>query len=465
MSKNIWLLTEERPKRNVVYIILARFCSGSGFSHSTEDIRIVPIMKNGKFQFCYRVIGFQSPEIKEIFILPVSGHSSFVDFMLFYQGSRPSDKDQPQLLIEETKTDDTESRNTGVYQRCTKFVVTNYFYPGVQSIMFYNLQIPQKTKPTATDIFGTRMLLTYGVEILGKKHDPVIFKPFESLDELIAAKNSMGLPGNGVPVRIKREDDAIKISAKLEKGGRLAHDPNIGMLSIMCACIRMLGWERRIIITDHALPGSGSVGNKNKFNYVAREYGIELEGIKLPVVEWPDEYWQHEKIKEKTGTIFVHVIVENFTSAFAIYENHGGCERGYFLDYSKKQLEIMTVQKYSDRDKYKGGDKRSIIFIPDLVLWDKKNNEIIDIEGKTFLNRAQGVVELKNLDSFEELIVSSRYSDQKIIRSLVLAGKGSPRQASQLKELGLYLDSSGIITLGQNSPKIIKEAVAKLGTS
>lgn len=35
--------------------------------------------------------------------------------------------------------------------------------------MLYALQIEQKEKPTETYIFGTKLLLTLGVEILGKK--------------------------------------------------------------------------------------------------------------------------------------------------------------------------------------------------------------------------------------------------------------------------------------------------------
>ena len=465
MSKNIWLLTEERPKTSVIISILAKFCGEHGFKYKTLDTKILPIMSaDGRFKFRYKVIGFDSTDISEIFILPVSGFTSFVDFMLFYQAEEPSDKDRPALLIEETKTDDTESRNTAVYQRCTKFVVSDYFYRGVKNIMLYNHQIPQSIKPTATSIFGTRMLLTYGVEILGKKGYLNSLKSFTDLDELIESKNSMKLTRNGVSVRIKKQDDRIYITAKLEKNGRLAHDPNIGMLSMMCACIRLLGWKGRIIIKKHGLESSSAVGNKNKFNYIAREYNIELEGIELPKVDWPEKYWQHEKNKEKTGTIFVHVIVENLTSAMAIYENHGGCERGYFLDYSNGRFNPIVVEKYVDRAKYKAGDKGATLYIPDLVLWDKKSREIVDIEGKKYVTRKQGILELKNLDSFERIVVDSFYPKEKVTRSLVLSGPGDPAVASQINELGLYLDDTGGITVGNNAPAIIKEAVAKLSS-
>lgn len=98
--------------------------------------------------------------------------------MVFYQENEPTQADTPIYAIEETKTDDKESRNTGVYQRCSKFVFIKNYYPNVRMIMLYNLQVEQKEKPTETYIFGTRLLLTLGVEILGKKLDETIFVLF-----------------------------------------------------------------------------------------------------------------------------------------------------------------------------------------------------------------------------------------------------------------------------------------------
>ena len=111
--------------------------------------------------------------MNEIFIKSISGKSSFVDFLVFHQDEIPSLSDEPIYAIEETKTDDKESRNTGVYQRCSKFVFINFYYPHVKKIMLYNLKVEHKqTKPTNTYIFGTRMLMTFNVEILGKQLDP-----------------------------------------------------------------------------------------------------------------------------------------------------------------------------------------------------------------------------------------------------------------------------------------------------
>lgn len=464
MSKNIWLLTEERPKRSVVLTILKRLCHELGIRGEENKVRIIPVMSpEGRFSFKYEVLGFTANEIKKIYILPVSGYSSFVDYVAFYQDEVPKDRnDKPVLLIEETKTDDKESRNTGVYQRCSKFVFTEFFYPDVKKIMLYSLQVTQKEVPTLTYIFGTKMLRTLGVEIMGKKLDEALYLPFSSIEEMMNLKNSMPAPGNGIPVRFSRNGDTIYISAKLEKSGTLSHDPNIGMVAIMSSCLRYLGWKGRIVITKHGLPGQGAIGNKNKFNYIAHQMRIELQDLKLPALELPREYWQLEKEKEKTGTIFAHVIAENLVDGQLVYENHGGCERGYFTEYSTGHGLPVVIPKYSDREKYKNGDKTAIIYIPDLVLFDKNRKEVMNIEGKTYKNRDKGVVELNNFDFFEAEYVKKYYQGAAIKRSVILAGSGDPQAAMRIPELALYLHSDGSIILGNSAPDLLRAAVEKL---
>jgi hypothetical protein len=74
-------------------------------------------------------------------------------------------------------------------------------------IMFYNLQIKQKEKPTQTNIFGTRMLLTFSVEILEKHLDKGVFIPFYSIKELVDYKKRMRSAYRGnVPITIKQRN-------------------------------------------------------------------------------------------------------------------------------------------------------------------------------------------------------------------------------------------------------------------
>src|SRR5690606_23483381 len=108
--------------------------------------------------------------------------------------------------------------------------------------------------PTETYIFGTKLLLTLGVEILGKKLDGKIFTPFKSIDEIINFKSNMRkAPKGNVPILLTKSKDKIEVSGRLFKSGSLTHDPNIGALSIISNALRLLGWKKKIEITKHGL--------------------------------------------------------------------------------------------------------------------------------------------------------------------------------------------------------------------
>lgn len=456
---NLWILTEERPKKEVLQMIFEYFAKDHSCGFFGDSIRIIPLLNKDKsFSFTYEVTGFKCAKVDKVFIKTVSGNSSFVDFLIFYQNSQPVIDDVPLYGIEETKTDDKESRNTGVYQRCSKFVLFHEHYPSTKMIMLYALQIPQKEKPTETYIFGTRLLLTLGVEILGKKLDPKIFIPFTSIEELrIAKANMRSAPKGNIPIAIHIADDnLIQISGRLYKSGGLSHDPNIGALSIISAVIRKLGWKGKIEITMHGLEQK-HIGKTNKFVQIANALGISLENLTVPKAESSKEYWHYETEGEKLGTIFIHLVVENFTESYSIFENHAGCEKGYFVTKGGKHL---ALEKYADREAYKKGDKNQIIFIPDLVLLDIAETEVITIEGKKYQFRQNGIRELNNYDSFDSRYLKVYYPDFKIVRTVVLYGSKNEKIAEI--EVGFLLNENGKMVLGINAPKLFRRAISNL---
>jgi len=457
--KNLWILTEERPKIEVLRCILEKIAEDNKFSATIDTLRILPILENKKFAFTYELIGFKCDKINKVYIKIVSGYSSFVDFLVFYQNKKPNpSEDKPDYAIEETKTDDSESRNTGVYQRCSKFVYLESFYPTVRKVMLYNLKIDQKEKPTETNIFGTRMLLTIGVEILGKELDNNIFKPFSSVDELINFKNTMRkAPKGNVPIDIIKEDDTIFISGRLEKANHLAHDPNIGALSVISAALRKLGWNGKIVITKHGLSQSHLKSN-NKFILIANQINILLDGLTLPKSTPHIEYWKYETDGEKIGTIFIHLVVENFTDGCSIYENHAGSERGYFKTPKNGNI---TIDKYTDREKYKKGDKTKIINLPDLTILDVSRNEIINIEGEMYKNKLNGIKQLSLFDAFKNLYVENYYPSFSIVRTVVLYGGDNKNEKHEV-EVGFILSKYGDLILGVKAPEIFKNAIMNL---
>jgi hypothetical protein len=457
MLKNLWFLTEERPKKEVLQTIFQKFAKDYGFAVFVDTIRIFPILQDNKFTFTYEVTGFRCNKVEKVNVKTVSGNSSFTDFLIFYQQDEPTLKDEPIYAIEETKTDDKESRNTGVYKRCSKFVFIESYYPNTKKIMLYNLQIDQKLEPTSTYIFGTKLLLTLGVEILGKKLDPKIFTKFKTIDEIIDLKNEMRkAPKGNVPILLKKSKTKIEVSGRLFKSGGLSHDPNIGALSIICAVLRLLGWKQKIEITQHGLL-QNHVGKTNKFIQIANKINISLQGLSVPKAEMNNDYWKYDTDGEKLGTIFIHLVVENFTQGYSIFENHAGCEKGYFIT---KKGEHIPLEKYKDRDKYKGGDKEQIVHIPDLILIDFGRSEVINVEGKKYAFRKNGIAELGNYDYIEKNYILKHYPKFKILRTVVLYG--STEEEIIEIEIGFLLNENGQLILGVKAPKLFKDAITNL---
>ena len=455
--KNLWVLTEERPKIDALKTIFETFCKDNNYAAFVDNVRILPIIDNDIFTSTYEVTGFRCSKIDNIYIKIVSGYSSFVDFLLFYQKEEPVQTDKPLYLIEETKTDDKESRNTGVYQRCSKFVFADYFYPEAQKIMLYNIKVGQKKEPTETYIFGTRLLLTIGVRILGKSLDSKIFIPFQTIEELISFKSNMRKPPLGnVPIDIKEFEDKIQISGRLIKSGSLSHDPNIGALSIIAKTLRVLNYNKIIEITMHGL-NQNQLGKTNKFIKIANKLSLLLEELVIPSCDIGDKYWKYDKTGEKLATIFMHIAVDSFTSGYSIFENHAGCEKGYFIT---RDGEHLSLEKYKDRAKYKSGDKTQNLEIPDLVLVDDDRSLIVNIEGKKFVNLKVGLEQLETYDYFEKEYVNKYYKGFEILRTLILYG-GKKEEIGENK-VGFLLNDKGKLILGIKAPELFKEAIKNL---
>lgn len=458
LMKNIWILTEEMPKDNVIQTILEKVASDYNFSISIDKLRIVPIINKNCFTFSYHVEGVTSNYFENIFIKIASGNSSFVDFLIFIQEKEPDQNSTPLYAIEETKTDDSESRNTGVYQRCSKFVYVEFYYPGIKKIMLYSLQIPQKEKPTLTGIFGTRMLSTVGVEVIGKKYDMEVMRPFTSLEELAEVKNTMRMPPAGnVPIKIQILPKQINVSGRLYKAEGINHDPNIGALTMIALCIRKWETDKPVVITQHGLKQE-HVGN-SKFVQIANRLNIKLEGLNMRVSTNHETYWHYEYSQEKMATIFLHVSLLALTNALVIYANHGGSERGYFIDKNNNPIVIGKYQE-GKRALYKAGDKTMIIYIPDMIIYDKERNQIINIEGKKYSTRKLGIAEIENYSYIENNIIKPSYNPDSIIRTVVVFG--SKEKTIPEKEIGFMLNENGEMVLGPEAPKIFIDVVKKI---
>lgn len=452
---DLWILTEEKPKTSVLSQIASLYADEySSRVLKDNEVRVVPVMKGTKFSFTYVVRGLDISGIDSIFIKTVSGSTSFVDFLVFRQEQAPTEggEECPIMAIEETKTSDAESRNTGVCQRVTKFVYIDAFYPNVKKYMLYNeeLQADETRRPSETNIIGTSILLTLGVKIVGK--DLKWFRPYTSVDEIIFEKNNQRQPPSGnVPVRLEKNGNTIFISGRLAKpkdAGNIGHDPNIGTLSMLAKGLRALGWTGRIVITRHAVSQDymDRSGARNKFIYVCSLLDMELEGITLPKkIELPKTYWHYERRSEKVASILLHILAEN-NGLLEVYQNHAGCERGYFFSKGREQI---TLPKKDTHGKN--------LLLPDVVMYDVDENTAILVEGKQLSTLEQGVREIKGYDSIENEYIKAYYPGSTTYRCVSIFGgslHGVPHH-----DVLLYLNDNGFVFVNQDAPQSVIECL------
>jgi len=422
-DNNLWILTEERPKKEVIKKIIDKSSIILNSNIVIKNFKINPVIENNKFLHIFKISDVKSDQIKNIYIRLISSKSSFVDFLVFNQKNEPNPE---QILkncifaIEETKTNSYDSRNTAMGQRSSKFNTLNYYIQKYKAetkpVMFFSHEQADEDHKSVNFINRSLYHLECGIEFWGKNSSN--FKKFESLDEFIKIKNQIADTNtrkNDTPIRITKEKNIIKISALLANPnksnknytGRIGHDPNMGQIPLIAKVIRSLGWTKRIIITNHQVL-QNRIGT-NKFVNLANFINFELENCKLPKSDFNFDYWEYEKNKEKVATILVQVILEN-NNLVTIFDNHGGCEKSYF--YNKQNKEIKIDKKFSA-----DGGK-----IPDIVMRDDKNKIIYQFEGKKFETLNKGLEEIKHFDLFEKKFLKECYPEYKYKRSLVING-------------------------------------------
>jgi len=455
-NENLWILTEERPKNSVVKTILEEYCREHNAKIIfTGNLLIKPVVVDDKFSFDYIVENVYIAGIGSIAIKVVSGKTSFVDYILIKQKDVPisGSLDNIVMIVEETKTSDAESRNTGIGQRAIKFIFADHFCPGVPKYMMYNEDTTaQKEKLSGTNVIGTKMLLAQGVRFLNKNVDGV--NVFSSIKELIAAKTAMRKPPkNNVPIILTQEESRITISGRLSKpanAGNINHDPNIGTLSCYAATLRQLGWDKDIVVTQHGVTQAYVSKNKsNKFLSICKLLNVKLDGITLPNdIEMPNIYWHYSNTSEKVASILLHLTAQ-YSGIHGIYENHAGCERSY---YRKSDGSLVALHKRDDLDEN--------IRLPDLVLRNDQAKEIYLIEGKLATKHKQGLEELECFDLIENLYIKNDYRQFAITRWITLFGGKTPEIKEKVM-LSVALDGS--IALAENAPEAIILAFRAIG--
>ena len=414
-KNNVWILTEERPKIEIVMQIIKIYdCLAV-----VDRMKILPVIKDYKFHFMFEIQDVQSKKINKIFLKIVSGYSSFVDYLFFATQDEPNEDDQFNGLlyaIEETKTDSNESRNTSAGQRATKFAFLNYLKQfnkvNFDIIMLYNKSEKQNKIDPPSVVFMKRCLKTVDVKFLGDNSDDL--ETFNSIDQVIEFKNSMrSPPGNNTPVRMYKGLDFISITGILSKpsdAGNISHDPNIGQIVGISNTLRKLGWNKKIIVKDHQVKQTKIDKMRgNKFLFASKMFEIDLEGIKKQNYDIPLNYWKYDNRTEKVATILLHMLIAGNEKFHLVYENHAGSERGYFYDEFNS---IITIPK-----KY----QNSNINLPDFVFADLETKSIFMCEGEMKGNEYKGLEQIENFHLFENLYLKKYYENFTTKKFLIIS--------------------------------------------
>ena len=421
----ITICTEENPQVNEIEFILKYLGTPCKVKKLTSSVK--GNIWDGTF-----LAEIDNPSINVVIIL-VKGSGSFVDYIV-YDNVNPDDKTVPILLMESTKTTDSESRNTAINQRFTKFAVAKQRFPSTPLILYYNTE---QLNNTATSLFGRRLLTTFGVKAYDVKGKNLLTDspPFTSAVEIMKEKNAFKEKKGNVSVKITlTAPHTYTISAKLSKGKNttICHDPNKGLVTGIASAIYSLDKEAKFFITNHCVAVDQIKKTTDKFWYANTAYDLKLEGCNTSSkgIVCPTGYWSRDSKSEKASTINYqnHMEKNGWTT---VYHNHSSSARSYFMDSQGKEYQVPKD-----------------LTIPDVVMVNKEKRCIQVCEGKILKDCFLGVKQLENLTNFLKYL-ETHYMGYTVVRGLCLYGNTFREIESAKKQLSypvfFAMDSTGTL--------------------
>lgn len=415
MKTHFTIFTEEFPNVNSINYMFKKISEYGEYSNNDiQDIgnnNTYFIHKNGIY----------------IKILICSGNTSFLDYYLC-KGNINIVKDiniieqtiTQNLLcvLEDTKTDPTESRNTCSSQRFTKFAICNIFFKrNIPSIMFFNKKWNVDMLPPS-NIIDFQVYKTLNIDCVYYDNNKYIdisekynIKPIDDVYKYIGTlKFTKNPPKSNTKIGIiVKQPNIYHINIKLDKGngplkGKISHDPNIGKLIMMISVIHYFDKKAEIQIYNHGVTEANIIKCKNKLikfisnSNLSVSFIISEKKISPPKCEIK-KYFKF-KVLEKHSTILFHFKY----AEHIIFSNHGGCALSY-LKYNDIQIKINRNETR-----------------PDIVLYFKDTNTCYIIEGKIVSNISKGPKQLTDthLSSFIELLKNTINEDITIKKGLCI---------------------------------------------
>lgn len=450
----MWFMTEEAPK----IATLGSIADLYGEKHKipiqrSPNMRVVPLRdERGRFTGSYLAEGLTIND-KPVHIGLAHGTGSMIDYLIYDTDSHPSPKQRPDLAIEETKTQDNKSRNVSTSQRLTKFSAIESAYPGVETVMFYNENDmnPDKSKGIPpSSMRGLRVMRTLGVEIAGADRYQGI-SGYQSVDDIIESNEKPRHHALNVPFTVTMNNDgSISMTAKLSKGSQknICHDPNEGLVIGTADALRRLGFEGDIVIRSHGVRQDAVDAQEetHKFFQAATRLGIQLEDISLPRGVSSDTYWKDEDSSEKVASILMEVMANN-EGLETVFADHAGSERGYLRGSDGKLYEVPA---------------QALDKIPDLVLYNRKKNELLVIEGKQRHTLGKGKQDIQTLDGKFRKFLQGKYPSAKIQTKISIYGGDDaslpdPDVAFQLTSDGRIMTSATYDRFATDVPTAVQK--------
>ncbi|MFG0935141.1 hypothetical protein ACF91D_31270, partial [Staphylococcus sp. 231237_7MaSpsaltlick] len=100
-------------------------------------------------------------------------------------------------------------------------------------------------------------------------------------------------------------------------------------------------------------------------------------------------------------------------------------------------------------------------YIPDVVIANHKEKELLLVEGKTYENWKKGIEELENYPTFEEDFLKKYYPDYQFSKWVTLYSSNNQDELPH-KNVLLNVNNLGQINLSDNSPKWLEKIMKKM---
>lgn len=294
---------------------------------------------------------------------------------------------------------------------------------------------------------------------MGKEHYDNSLTAFTSVDDFLRDRAKVPPPKSGQRINAIKRGTKITISVKLSQPSGVFSDPNVGTVGLFASTLRILGWQHDIELINHSLTEKHWKG-KNKLTNACSLLKVNIRNARYAILaDIPKNYWRYDTSGEKLASIFLHVLIENFSHGFSIFENHAGSEKGYLIT---KDCEYISIAKKIDTSTCKPKKYSTEVKLPDLVLVDMQLKKVFNIEGEMFKNVTQGIEQLKGFGVFENCYIKNLagYNSFNIERSVVLFG-GNVKTITQI-EVSFILNQNGLLIIKTSSPQIFTDSIKNL---